>query len=440
MEVVDIPVVFICPDHNDKYRERKDYMFTLLKEIGFKNVSMFKSGTENYPLCLAKATYDILSMNLDDNPILLLEDDIETTEWFENNRIEFPENTDAFYLGFSKYGGSKTVNFNEGPSKTEFISTKHIRILNMLSAHAIIYISKRYKEAVVREMKDIIDKGENYYNDVLISRLHEKYNIYGYHYPFFCQSDKLGNVPFVKEATNFRFYEAQNDITVVTAFYKIKSKHPIEKYLHWIQLFFECVSANVICFCSNDFEPIIRPLLRPNHKLVIREFDSFEMMSPKQMTIWENFHEIDPEKDIHTKELYAVWAAKQEFVRESMKLVESNIYIWCDIGIFREKRYCDFKNIPTFIKDDKITFLRVTSYDTFGGGIFAGTKNAINMFSKLYLEELEKNPHGKDQVIYNRILNEENTNIIYPDHHLIHKYNIDEWFYLTYIFSSEFEN
>ena len=205
MNILDIPVVFICPDHNEKYRERKLYMFDFLKNLGFKNVTMFTSGTEKYPLCLAKATYDILSSRLDNSPFLLLEDDVEATEWFTTELV-YPENTDAFYLGFSKSGGSKTIDLHDGPSIVENISNKHIRILNMLSAHAIVYVSKRYKEAVMIEMKKIIENNILATNDVPISRLHDKFNIYGYHYPLFFQSDKFGNVPHVKEYTNYRYH------------------------------------------------------------------------------------------------------------------------------------------------------------------------------------------------------------------------------------------
>ena len=147
---------------------------------------------------------------LDDSPFLLLEDYVESTEWFNTN-IEYPENTDAFYLGFSKSGGSKVSNSFEGGSQIELISSKHIRILNMLSTHAIVYVSKRYKETVMNEMMKVINakpflQMPKYNTDVIISRLHENFNIYGYHYPLFFQSDRFGNVPYVKTETNFCFY------------------------------------------------------------------------------------------------------------------------------------------------------------------------------------------------------------------------------------------
>ena len=108
MKLTDIPVVFICPDHNEKYTARKNYMFDFLQKLGFKDVSMFKSGTERYPLCLAKALRDILATRLDDTPFILFEDDIELSQWVESFDVDIPEDADAFYLGFGKYAGHPT--------------------------------------------------------------------------------------------------------------------------------------------------------------------------------------------------------------------------------------------------------------------------------------------------------------------------------------------
>jgi len=207
MLLLDVPVVFICPDHNEKYRQRKEYMFNFMNKLGFKNITMFKSGNEVYPLCLVEATHDILESRLDDKPFLLLEDDIELTEWVTDMNIEIPEDTDAFYLGLSKYAASYEKNDSLGYNSVaiEAISEKHIRILNMLTTHAILYISKRYKEAVMNEMKNIIHTKSGYVNDVLIARLHKHYNIYSYKYPFFFQSENFGNGWYPMDATNFRF-------------------------------------------------------------------------------------------------------------------------------------------------------------------------------------------------------------------------------------------
>jgi len=209
MLLLDVPVVFICPDHNEKYTARKEYMFNFLQKIGFKNVTMFKSETsEIYPKCVAEDTYSILSSRLDDEPFLLVEDDIELTEWVTDMNIEIPQDTDAFYLGFSIYGGSKTSPIESngyGNINVQPFLEKYVKILNMLGTHAVLYVSKRYKQAVFDLMETIIESDIPMISDVMITRIQENYNIYAYKFPFFFQSDKLGNHFHAKEATNFRF-------------------------------------------------------------------------------------------------------------------------------------------------------------------------------------------------------------------------------------------
>jgi len=107
MKLINIPLVYICPDHNPKYDERKQHMDNLLKTIGFKSITHFKSGTDDYPTCLAKSTLAILNQYLNDEPVIIIEDDVEPFfELDSATEIEFPDNTDAFYLGISRSGAA----------------------------------------------------------------------------------------------------------------------------------------------------------------------------------------------------------------------------------------------------------------------------------------------------------------------------------------------
>lgn len=227
------------------------------------------------------------------------------------------------------------------------------------------------------------------------------------------------------------------DILLVTAYYPIyKSKYNKDIYNSWISIFFECVTCPVIFFCSSETYEKIHLLAKSNIQFVQRQFDSFDMMKIEQMNKWQQWHNIDPEKEIHSPELYAIWAAKQEFVRQAIKLVDSNVYIWCDAGCFRTKRNGSFKHTLNFIIPGKITCLDVSNLciceKLIGGGVLAGDKNAWLDFSKKYLDELDRNINGKDQVIYQRILNSSNAIIINPSN----EYG-DPWFYLTSLFSEE---
>jgi len=186
MYLKDIPVVYICPDHNEKYHARKEHTEALLRQIGFTSITHHKSGTEGYPACLANATVDILRQHLDDKPVLILEDDVELYKpCDESTTIEFPPLADAFYLGLSKYGGHPTENSHQGNSKVERVDPTTLRILNMLTTHAIVYISRRYKEAVIHALTTL---PPGTHTDVAVSRLQPHYFVYSLRYPLFYQS------------------------------------------------------------------------------------------------------------------------------------------------------------------------------------------------------------------------------------------------------------
>jgi hypothetical protein len=79
----------------------------------------------------------------------------------------------------------------------------------MLGGHAILYRSKRYKEKVVEKLRDSV--GKQHHSDVIFSRLHSEYNVYGYHYPFFYQSKTWGGA---ETATNFRYHVLDRMLTI----------------------------------------------------------------------------------------------------------------------------------------------------------------------------------------------------------------------------------
>ena len=196
MLVTDIKAVYICPDHNEKYHNRKEHMETLLKTVGFTQIEHYKSGTENYPECLMEANMNILKNNLD-IPVIIFEDDIE---WNGIKEIEFKPEYDAIYLGLSKSAGHPTENHSNGDSEFTELSKTQVRVINMLSLHAKLIISRKYKEAII----DIFEKNKNkkYYNDVLISRIQKDFFIVAEKKPLFFQSDKFNEYE-IESRTNF---------------------------------------------------------------------------------------------------------------------------------------------------------------------------------------------------------------------------------------------
>lgn len=185
MKLTDLKVIYICPDHNEKYHERKLHMDALLQRLGFNDIVHYKSGTEAYPACLVNATIDILQTYMDIS-FLLLEDDVEFTEGCE---FDLPEEADAIYFGLSKSGGSPYLNLCEDSAIHIPYSKTQSRVLNMLGGHAILYITPRYKQALIKILTHF--KGTPYYNDVLMSRIQHKFMVLAQKKPFFYQSSKF---------------------------------------------------------------------------------------------------------------------------------------------------------------------------------------------------------------------------------------------------------
>jgi len=179
MRIQDFKVVYICPDHNEKYHARKVHMDTMLNDLGFRDIEHYKSGTDGYPRCLANANIDILTKYLN-VPFILLEDDVEFTGISD---FDYVHGADAIYFGLSKCASHPTLDVNLGESVTVPYSNTQVRVLNMLGTHAIMYISPMYKLAVIEAMKKAVG-----HTDIAISRIQPNFRILANCIPSFFQS------------------------------------------------------------------------------------------------------------------------------------------------------------------------------------------------------------------------------------------------------------
>jgi len=185
MRIQDFKVVYICPDHNEKYHARKVHMDTMLAEIGFKDIVHFKSGTADYPRCLANANIEILTKYMD-VPILVLEDDVEFTGV---DTFDYTKGIDAIYFGLSRCASHPTNEINEGECVLSAFSDTQVRVHNMLGTHAILYITPTFKRAVIAKFKTPI-----WHTDIAMTRIQARFQILANKIPSFFQSAKF-NAP-----------------------------------------------------------------------------------------------------------------------------------------------------------------------------------------------------------------------------------------------------
>jgi hypothetical protein len=234
------------------------------------------------------------------------------------------------------------------------------------------------------------------------------------------------------------------DPVVVTAFYPLtKSKHGVPKYVPWLKLF--ClIPCRLVVYTDASMETLIREwrgTLMDRTVIVVRPFDSYRMTAPAMMEMWRRHHRIDPERAIHSPDLYAVWAMKQECVRDAFSIMDGPMYIWCDMGIQREESqvsyYTTFPRADTctaLVPAGRITFLEVVTIPdmyvdrwrnakglvwpvppkTLGGGCIAGDRAAWTEFGAAYEATLAEFDaagrfNGKDQTVYFAMLMERKT-------------------------------
>ena len=220
------------------------------------------------------------------------------------------------------------------------------------------------------------------------------------------------------------------EVTLVSSYYRIPSKHSHSKYDAWIENFM-IVTASVPCVIYGDDDSL--SILRskypesPTRCYKLRPFSAFSTSRWN----WEKEVAVDPETAIgHNARLYQIWAEKIFMVADTIALnpFRTDKFVWCDIGCFRNRewlpRFAGFPHAPA-IDADHVSFLQMAPFTaedatatstgpltdrfkdriTVGGTMFAGGAAALLQFRDLYAAVLEEaDTHsvfkGKDQNLY----------------------------------------
>ena len=226
--------------------------------------------------------------------------------------------------------------------------------------------------------------------------------------------------------------------TVVSAYYVFPSKFPSQQYLTWIRYFLENIDCRLIFFTTADLIPLLTEMRSRNQSLLSQQntkfidlpMDQWKSFQKYGRAFWENQKLIDPEKHIHSPELYAIWYEKKEFVNAAIQLnpFQTEKFIWCDAGCFRYpdwfpqiKNFGQVDNIPEnsmlLLQIQPFTSTEINSPDSrdflrvnrIGGGIQAGSASTWKTWSQVYDQQLENYVQkgkfvGKDQSILTEIV------------------------------------
>jgi hypothetical protein len=254
--------------------------------------------------------------------------------------------------------------------------------------------------------------------------------------------------------------------TVVSAYYPIPSKFPPELYWKWIREFWPETTCPLVFFTDPIYASLVKSYFafRPKTRIVALPFHELNAFRSVGSQIWKEQHALDPEKEIHSPELYSIWYEKKEFVLRAIaeNPFQSDRFIWCDAGIcrypewmpevrtfglYREKIPAGrmlllivkpFRKEDCVIKRDGIPG-DFTQEVRLGGGILASDVAGWNRWSKAYDAMLERYIRagrfaGKDQnLMASMILDETDICLVVSPPECMT--GIERWFQLLFYLS-----
>jgi hypothetical protein len=274
-------------------------------------------------LCLNNATIDIFSKY--HPPFLLLEDDIKETQSIPDI-LEIPDDTDAFYLGLSSGGGHISENYDDGDSQFQHINDNLYKVKNMLCTHAILYITSNYVLNVRNQLITIPD----YYNDVVISQIQNKFNIYCHNESYFYQARELDGH---EDATKIKLKE--NLVVYVSAFININD-NPIE-YIeeNYFYYFDKLAETGIIIklFLDTRYKEFGDRITNKYPNIDIVRYLTKEELHINKLNISKGLPNIrNVEKD--NEDYLKLMNNKIYFVEEVMNIYNYDYYSWIDFRIF----------------------------------------------------------------------------------------------------------
>jgi GR25 family glycosyltransferase involved in LPS biosynthesis len=212
LNLLEIPIYYI---NLDDQPERNASITKRLSENGFakENITRIpgirKPGIPQDPVFVGcfysqlKALKEGLSHGV---PFMILEDDASINKI--PDILDIPEKADALYVGISSWAFTPEATGNLATRErliTDRVNDKIVRVFNMLSSHAILYVNMEYVKSLIEVLEknlsgtSIIAESAgtllSYYNgvqlpvDIIMANQQYKGNVYALRDPIFYQDD-----------------------------------------------------------------------------------------------------------------------------------------------------------------------------------------------------------------------------------------------------------
>ncbi|EJC99896.1 uncharacterized protein FOMMEDRAFT_22912 [Fomitiporia mediterranea MF3/22] len=183
-------------------------------------------------------------------------------------------------------------------------------------------------------------------------------------------SPAFGSPPPLSSNISHSVQDAVPHILLVSAFFPLsKSKHSMAQYSDWLSRFLGRITTPVYFYAPPDLEPTIRAIRGSLPIVIDTRYETAFDIPPLQgrKETYEKMHSWDREKDHHSPELYAVWAAKPFLLAEALRRLNAGegleslgmtsaddiqYAFWNDAGSFRRKHV--YSSWPDLARLDEV--------------------------------------------------------------------------------------
>jgi len=254
--------------------------------------------------------------------------------------------------------------------------------------------------------------------------------------------------------------------TIISAYYKIKSKHSLKDYQAWMRNFLSLPDCMVI-FVEPGFETVIKSL-RPILPLVLFPRALEELTTAGFLTAegWEKQEQMDTELSVgHSRFLYWIWNEKTEMMKivSEANPFNSSYFVWMDIGYVRDQRLKDewmIRKIPKhkgcvmlqtdpFLPDELVLvegkcLADFTHVNRIGGGAIGCDKKNVALWHAAYYATVQSYLSrgkfiGKDQNMMATTCAETDLCALVSGHFLQFGFKYMDWFRLQQFFRGDIE-
>lgn len=181
--------------------QRRAFMSEQLDALGLEH--RYVAGVRCDPKAIGVSLSRLKTLALPEArpPFLVLEDDTRLNLEGHPLRFDVPGDTDALYLGQSRYGlADRPDQYGLRWGRLDNVKYRefdddYIQPLNMLSAHAIIYVSERYARAAVEANRHaLLSNDFPFPGDIAYAEMQERMKVLATRRPLCYQAAEYGGI------------------------------------------------------------------------------------------------------------------------------------------------------------------------------------------------------------------------------------------------------